>query len=76
MNRDRRNRIERIKEQVETLKDQLEGILDEEETAFDNLPDSLQSGDRGQSMEEAMNNIETAVGTMEMLIDELGETTA
>lgn len=54
---------------VEEIKAQLEDIRDAEQEAYDNLPESLQDGERGEQMTEAVENIETAISNLE----EIGE---
>ena len=40
-----------LKEKVEELKDKIEAVRDEEEMVYDNLPESLQEGERGEKMQ-------------------------
>lgn len=54
MNEDRRKRLA-------ALVEQLQEIHDEEELAFENLPESLQGGERGREMEEAASEMDSAV---------------
>ena len=64
MNKDRRARIEKIKEALEDLRGQIEDLQSEERDAFDAMPESLQQSDRGQASEaaadEAITNLESA----------------
>ena len=53
MNKDRRARIEKIKEALEDLRGQIEDLQSEERDAFDAMPESLQQSDRGQASEAA-----------------------
>ncbi|NBT31696.1 MAG: hypothetical protein EBT13_07275 [Rhodobacteraceae bacterium] len=74
MNKDRRNRIATAISELEALLNdkiadirmEIESLRDEEQEAFDNLPESLQYAERGQAMEEAINNLDYA-------LDALGE---
>ncbi len=50
-------------------------VLDEEQDAFDNLPESIQAGDRGDAMETAISILESALPMFEQLADELAEAT-
>jgi len=68
MNNQRRKLIDKIKSELEglkatldELKDQIDLIKDEEQEAFDGCPESLQQGERGQVMVEAVNNLEQAI---------------
>ncbi len=61
MNKARRKALEEIYNQLEIL-------AGEEQEAFDNMPESLQGSERGQRMEEYIDNIETAKGEIENII--------
>lgn len=54
MNKDRRTRLEEIREKISAIICDLEEIRDEEESALTNLPESLQESSRGQEMQEAV----------------------
>jgi flagellar biosynthesis chaperone FliJ len=65
MNKDRRKALSQINVQLESIKDQLDGIKQEEQEAFDNLPESLQTGSNGSLMEAAINELDDAINTIE-----------
>lgn len=74
MNKERRKEIEQatqllgdISEKVAELIAQIEGIRDAEQEAFDALPESFQEGDRGQTMQEAIDSLENALSELECL---------
>lgn len=79
MNNDRRKKlanfcesIEKLRASIEALKDdELEPLKEEEQEAFDNMPEGLQSGDRGQASELAINNMEDAISNIESALSEL-----
>jgi uncharacterized coiled-coil DUF342 family protein len=71
MNKIRRAAIEKLNSQLDDIKTELEGLADEEQQCFDNLPESLQTGDRGTNMEEAANALSEAVGNIEAAIENL-----
>lgn len=60
MNRQRRNRIELVMTKLDELREEIEALRDEEQEAFDNLPESLQEGERGEAMNEAIENLDSA----------------
>jgi predicted nucleic acid-binding Zn-ribbon protein len=80
MNDDRRKRLDELREKLVALdnafeeltseasyiKEELEGIKDEEQESFDNLPESMQNGERGEKMS-------TAISELENVIDGLNE---
>ncbi|MBP3879241.1 MAG: hypothetical protein J6D46_02895 [Lachnospiraceae bacterium] len=52
MNKERRKRIKEAMEALDTAHDILIEIFDEEQEAFDNLPEGIQNGERGEQMNE------------------------
>lgn len=71
MNNIRRKQLQEISERVSTLldqlrdcKDELEQIREDEQEAYDNLPESIQDGDRGQAMQNSIDAIESACDTL------------
>lgn len=71
MNKDRRKRLEKI---VATLQDamaELEYIKDEEQEAFDNLPESLQYSEKGETMEEYVDDIDSVISDLDSLIESI-----
>lgn len=56
-------------EQMEALRDVALEIIstarDEEQEAFDNMPEGLQGAERGQNMETAISEMETAISALE-----------
>ena len=65
MNKARRAEIAIAVEKLEDAKGLLESILEDEREAFDNLPESLQQGDRGEAMSEAISALEEAITSCE-----------
>ena len=47
----------------------LEEARDAEQSAFDNLPASFQSGEKGQAMEAAVSNLDEAISSAQSAID-------
>lgn len=50
MNKERRKRIREAMEALDTAHDILIDVFDEEQEAFDNLPEGIQNGERGEQM--------------------------
>jgi len=80
MNADRRKRIEKLTVEVreklagliDDIRNEAESIKDEEQEAFDNLPESLQSGEKGDAMQESISRLEDAVSSIESIyLDEI-----
>ena len=69
MNKYRRTAIAEIVEQLCEARDSLESVKDEEEEAFENYPENLQYSERGEAMQEAIDNLEEALGGVNEAID-------
>ena len=52
MNKARRKELGKAVELIQQAKELIEQCMDEEQEAYDNLPESLQYGERGMTMEE------------------------
>lgn len=79
MNKDRRkalaeaiDALTKIKDQIENVKSIVETAKDEEREYYDNMPENMQSGDRGQEADTAVSNLEDVFETLDGLdIDDL-----
>lgn len=71
MNAERRKRLEAVIGLLEQAKDTLSGVREEEQSAYDNLPESLQNGDQGEKMQVAVDECETAETSIEEAIDSI-----
>lgn len=61
--------VEKVKADFESLAEDIESVRDEEQEAFDGLPESLQSGERGQAMEHAVSQLDEALDAVRELAD-------
>ena len=59
MNKLRRKQIAEAIILIEKAMDILEKVKDDEQEAFDNMPESLQGSERGETMEEYIYTLET-----------------
>lgn len=60
----------------EQIRERLSDVLDEEQDALDNMPESLQAGDRGEQMQEYIDTMENVTGELDLfdvqdLIDQI-----
>lgn len=69
MNKPRRKELQKALELLEQARDIIEVAMEEEQEAYDNLPESIQEGDMGYTMDENISDLMTAVDS----IDELTE---
>ena len=72
MNKQRRNRIAEALELISQARGILEEVKDEEQESYENLPESLQYGERGEQMQENVDSLEEFIGYLEET-DSLGE---
>lgn len=73
MNKLRRKQLEEALGKAEELKETLESLRDEEQEAHDNLPETIQAGERGDTMQENINNLDYAVDNVGDAIDNINE---
>lgn len=76
MNNARRKRIGDAESLLAQAREILQEVLEGEQEAFDNMPPSLQDGDRGERMQEAISALEDASGSIEGLESALQEARA
>lgn len=78
MNKARRNAIATLCRNMETmgimgkledLKSEIESHRDDEQAYYDNMPESLQSGDKGDAATEAVNYMETAIEKIDEMLE-------
>ena len=73
MNAARRKAINALLSQVEDLTAQVEALRDEEQEYFDNMPESFQGGEKGETSQAAIDNLENAFNALEGVRDDLEE---
>lgn len=65
MNKARRKVISDLISRVEELREQVEAVAEEEREFYDNAPDNLRESERYTQAEEAADNLESAVSSLE-----------
>ncbi|EDQ3448700.1 hypothetical protein B5A97_000367 [Salmonella enterica subsp. enterica serovar Larochelle] len=76
MNNERRKCLTALSQQLAELKDDVQVVLDEEEDAFNNLPEGLQNGERGDAMQTAIVALDATLNALEEACEQLMETMA
>ena len=76
MNKERRKRIESLQDQIAEIQADLQWLKEEEEEAYDNLPDGIRDGERGDAMQEAIDAMENADNALQEAYDYLTDATA
>ena len=61
MNKDRRERLNGICEQLEALASELEEVKSEEEQYMDSMPENMQGGEKYEAAEIAVIELENAI---------------
>ena len=64
MNNSRRGILASISEAIGELEARLQEVIDEEQDAYDNLPESIQNGERGQRSPEAIDALDQALESL------------
>lgn len=73
MNNKRRKAIEEIAEKISQLERELTELASDEQTAHDNLPDSIQESEKGEKMEDNIDEINDIVYELDNLNNRLNE---
>lgn len=73
MNQQRRKELNRIMEEIEKLMDDVEEVQNEEQEAYDDMPEQFQEGERGEAMQEAIDNLDSAWSSLKEAKDTLEE---
>lgn len=73
MNAKQRKELQGYADSLDEIKCAIEEMRDDEECKFDNMPESLQESERGDVMQAAIDNLESAASSLEEAIDYLNE---
>jgi L-serine deaminase len=73
MNAERRKKIAEITATLEQAKAEIEMIKDEEQDYFDNMPESIQQGERGETAERAVESLGEAADDIDEIVSKLEE---
>lgn len=65
MNKERRKDLNEIAEAIYDLRERIENCREEEQEYFDNMPENFQFGERGEAAEEAIDNLDSAISSIE-----------
>lgn len=71
MNKSRRKALEAISAKVRELHDELDTLREEEQEYFDNMPESLQDGEKGDAAQVAIDAMEEAMTALEEAASQL-----
>jgi len=71
MNKARRTRIDELSVKLEDTRAEIEMLHDEEQEGFNNLPEGIQSSERGELMDSAISSLEQAHSAIEEAMNAL-----
>lgn len=75
MNNIRRQELNKIIDALKSISESIDNVKADEEISFDSMPENLQSSERGEVAQEAIENMEEAVDNIENAIASLEEAT-
>ncbi len=73
MNAKQRKELQGYADSLEEIKSCIETMQEDETEKLDNMPESLQYSERGESMQEAIDTLEGAAQSIEEAIDYINE---
>lgn len=73
MNKQRRKQLAEASALITKAQSIIESVKDEEQEAHDNLPESIQYGEKGQQMEEYIDMLDEAYGQCDDLMSVIDE---
>lgn len=68
-----KNRLEIVKKEIEDVSTELSSILSDEEIAYDSMPESLQSSMRGIDSEEAIDSMYSAIDCLDEAVKNIDD---
>ena len=71
MNNARRKQLDEVVAKLNAAKSDLDDVASDERMAFDDLPENLQDGERGEKISECADGLETAAMELDTLISEI-----
>lgn len=69
MNKSRREQITKAIELIDAAKSLIDTAADEERSYYDNMPESIQSGEKGDLASEAADALEQASSDLDDIVD-------
>lgn len=71
MNNAQRKQLDKIKQQLEDLRSQVETMKSEEEDKYDNMPEGIQAGEKGDAMQDGINQLDSCMDNLQSAIDDI-----
>ncbi len=71
MNQDRRKRIRAIIDELGGIKEKIDLLMEEEQTAYDNIPEGLQSTEKSEKVEQNADDLGDVSSDIDNMIETL-----
>lgn len=71
MNKQRRKLIDEALDHIQAAYDIIEHVCDGEQEAYDNMPDGLRDSEKGDALQEAVDNLSNAIFDCDTIIEYL-----
>lgn len=71
MNAEQRKKVQAAQLEISRQALIIEGVRDENQDSYDNMPEGLQSGEKGEAMQEAIDSLSQAVDSLAEVDDAL-----
>ncbi len=65
MNKLRREKLAKLSGEASTLSASIQELLDEEQEYFDNMPESIQGGEKGNVAQAAIDSMQSAINALD-----------
>lgn len=73
MNNARRKAITKISDKLDQLREELDALMQEEQEYYDVMPEAFQDGEKGERAQEAIDNMDYALTSIQEAVDYLNE---
>ena len=73
MDKQRRKKLEDVLDRLQGCMMDLEYIKEEEQESYDNLPESLQYSEKGEQMQENVDDLDYVISDLDQVIDSVNE---
>lgn len=71
MNKQRREAIANLSAQSSELQGEIDTLMGEEQDYYDNMPESLQGGEKGENAQAAIDSLQEAYDAVDTIVDAL-----
>ena len=71
MNKSAKKQLSKLYDEIESLREKLEQIKDQQQETYDNMSERVQESERGETLYEALDNLETAHTLIEEALENI-----